>query len=737
MKNRAFLLILSCMIGMSSYSRQHLTFPTAKFKTGNEASWKETKFDDRDWKEIKTSLLWEGQGYPGYDGYAWYRIHFMLPSSLVDKSYLKDRLNFYLANIDDADEAYINGKLIGKTGSFPNEPGGFVTAFNLPRNYSINLKDPAVFWDKENVLAIKVYDKDGGGGIFSNVPTLQLFDLIDGLVITPVEESRYKENKCSISLKNTMKETQKGKLQILVEDTYEGKIIKTISENIQIKPLKELTKLISSPGNRRTKINITYTDDKTGEFIKKEIITSYILTPPVSLLPKINGAKVFGARPGSPFLFTIPATGLRPMTFSAEGLPEGLSLDSKTGMITGSVSGQGDFKVVLKAVNSKGIATRELVIKIGDQIALTPPMGWNSWNCWGLSVDEGKVLQSARAFKEKGLMEYGWTYINIDGGWQGERAENGKIIPNKKFPDIKALGDSIHKMGLKFGMYSSPGPRDCAGYIGSYQHEEQDANSFAAWGVDYLKYDWCYYSEVFEREKDTSTSAYMKPYLLMQKYLNNQKRDIVYSLCQYGFKDVWEWGAVAGNSWRTTWDIVDTWKSLSDIGFNQYQHFSYAKPGHWNDPDMLIVGKVGWGENLHQTMLTPDEQYTHISLWSMLASPLLIGCDIDQLDAFTLNLLSNAEVIEVNQDPLGKQAQRILVEGDIQVWVKELEDGSKAIGVFNLGEKDRNYDLILSSLGYSDVSNVRDVWRQQNIPNIGTSVQVFLPSHGVSLLKIK
>lgn len=743
MRNRTFLLIFSCFfIGMNIFSQQHLSFPVAKFKTGNDASWKERNFDDGDWNEIKTSTWWEGQGYSNYDGFAWYRIHFFLSSSLLEKYYLKDKLSFNLPSIDDADETYLNGKLIGKTGSFPNDSEGYVTKFNVQRNYTIPANDPVVAWDKDNVLAIKVYDGQGSGGMYGgNVPTMQLFDLIDGLIISYIEDSEYREDKFNISLKNTTKVVQKGKLQIQVEDTYEGKIIKSISENIQIKPSNELNKYVLCQGNKRIKIDITYTDEKTGKFKKSEIISSYILTPPVSVQPKINGSKVYGTHPGNPFLYTISATGLRPMKFDAENLPEGLTLDNKTGIISGKVTKSGDFKVILKAENSKGVASRELLIKSGDQIALTPPMGWNSWNCWGLSVDERKVLQSAHAFKEKGLMDYGWSYINIDGGWQGGRDKEGKIVPNEKFPNMKALGDSIHKMGLKFGMYSSPGPRDCAGYTGSYQHEEQDAKSFADWGVDYLKYDWCTYSEVFDSEKDYSTSAYMKPYLLMQKYLNKQNRDIVYSLCQYGFDDVWKWGAAVGNSWRTTWDIYDSWQSLSEIGFNQFALYPYAKPGHWNDPDMLIVGKIGWGKNLHQTSLTSDEQYTHISLWSLLASPLLIGCDINQLDAFTLNLLTNAEVIDVNQDPLGKQAQRVIVDGDIQVWVKELEDGSKAIGIFNLGEKEKRYDLIYSSLGFTAVKKVRDIWRQKDLSkdlsNIGTSLQVYLPKHGVGLYKLK
>lgn len=738
MKNK-LLLFVSVFLLMSGplTAQSYLSFPVAKFKTGNDIAWKEPYYDDSSWPEIKTSVLWERQGFAGYDGFAWYRIHFFLPASLLEKAYLKNKLNFYLAKIDDADEVYLNGKLIGKTGSSPLDPEGYVSRFDVSRSYAIDANNPAVHWDKDNVLAIKVYDGQGGGGIYGDVPSLQLYDLIDGLVIDQVSQNDYTESKYELSLRNTLRETQKGKLQITVEDTYEGKITNSISGNIKIIPLNEWRKTILVPGNKRMKINITYTDDRTGRFKTKEIISSYILTPPAPTQPRINGPKVYGARPGHPFLFTIAASGLRPMTFEATGLPVGLTLDNSTGTITGVATRPGNYHVAINAKNTGGIANGELLIKIGGDIALTPPMGWNSWNCWGLSVDEEKVLQSARMFRKKGLMQYGWSYINIDGGWQGERDKEGRFVPNKKFPDMKALGDSIHKMGLKFGIYSSPGPRDCADNMGSYQHEEQDAKSFAEWGVDYLKYDWCYYSEIFEAGKDSSTSAFMKPYLLMRKYLHEQNRDIVYSLCQYGFKDVWEWGASAGNSWRTTWDITDTWESLSDIGFNQYPYYPFAGPGHWNDPDMLIVGKVGWGESLHDTRLNPDEQYTHISLWSLLASPLLIGCNVSELNSFTLNLLTNSEVIDINQDPSGKQAKRLIVDGNIQVWVKELEDGSKAVGVFNLGDKDSNYDLIASSLGYSAIAKVRDIWRQVDIPNIATSIPVYLPAHGVKLLKIE
>ena len=732
------LLLISCLFIISSVSAQiNLSFPVAKFKTGDEIAWKELDFDDSDWKDIRTSMVWERQGYRNYDGFAWYRIRFFLPKSLLETSFLKKKLDFYIARIDDADEAYLNGKFIGKTGRFPSDREGYMSRWEIPRHYIVDATDPVLRWDAENVLAVRVFDRDGQGGIYGDVPALQMFDLIDGLDIGYTASSDYVDSKYQITLQNKLQETQQGKLQIVIEDTYEGRIINSLYEDVTIAPSNELTKNISFPGNKRMKIYVTYTDDKTNKFKYKEIISKYILTPPASDHPKINGPKVYGARPGNPFLFTIAASGIRPMTFEARGLPDGLTLDKNTGIITGKAAKRGDYKVILSAGNALGTANGELLIKIGDEIALTPPMGWNSWNCWGLSVDQNKLLQSARSFKEKGLTQYGWSYINLDGGWQDTRDSKGNIIPNKKFPDMKAMGDSIHRMGLKFGMYTSPGPRDCADYMGSYQHEEQDLKSFVSWGVDYLKYDWCSYSEVFNQESDTSLSAYMKPYLLMQRYLREQNRDIVYSLCQYGFRNVWDWGAAVGNCWRTTWDITDTWESLSDIGFNQHALFPYAKPGHWNDPDMLIVGKVGWSAELHETRLTSDEQYTHISLWCLLASPLLIGCDISQLDAFTLSLLTNHEVLEVNQDPLGKQARRVIVNRNIQVWVKEMEDGSKAVGVFNLGDKDENYDLLFSSLGYPQVSTVRDVWRQVDIPNISTSIRLSLPSHGVGLLRVK
>jgi hypothetical protein len=583
--------------------------------------------------------------------------------------------------------------------------------------------------------------KSNAGIIHGNVPSSSVVDLTDSLSVSILLNPDSKAHTYSVLLKNTAKEQQKGKLQIQIVNTAGNRILSSQSENIKIKPSGEFSKSFAYPdGNERIKISVSYQDGNTGKIKKQETVPAYILTPPAPLEPQINGAKVFGIRPGSPFLFKIAASGEKPMHYEVRNLPQGLSVDAKTGIITGVIKERGDYRMTFIVTNARGKAEREFTVKAGDTQALTPPMGWNSWNCWGPSVTDAKVRSSAQALIDKGLIDYGWTYINIDDYWESKkRFPDGTIGSNENFPDMKALGDWLHGNGLKYGIYSSPGTFTCGGNEGSYGYEASDAKTFADWGIDYLKYDWCGYYEVFDKEGDHSIYAYMKPYQKMQKHLLAQKRDIVYSLCEYGWKEVWQWGrAVDGNCWRTTGDIEDTWESLLQNGFMlQAELYPYAGPGYWNDPDMLIVGMVGWGDHLHPTRLTPDEQYTHISLWCLLASPLLIGCDISQMDEFTLKLLTNSEVLDVNQDVLGKQARRISVEGDIQIWIKELEDGSKAIGFFNLGEEDKpDYRVDFAKAGISDVKEIRDLWRQKNIP-AANNLNICIPRHGVVLWKLK
>ena len=490
-----------------------------------------------------------------------------------------------------------------------------------------------------------------------------------------------------------------------------------------------------------------------------------VLTPKPGPQPRLTGPRVFGARPGNPFLHRLSATGDKPLSFAADGLPPGISLDPATGRLTGTLAAAGTWEVKVRATNSLGTAERPLRIVGGPNIALTPPMGWNSWNCFAHAVTDVHIREAAKALVNSGLADHGWTYINIDDFWQvkpgnrddaslqgPERDKDGRILPNPRFPDMPALARHVHDLGLKIGLYSSPGPLTCGGCVGSYDHEDLDAATYAEWGFDYLKHDWCSYRPEMEAKRTRPVGGAdfltdvanpdlrkrMVPYASMRAALDKQKRDIVFSLCQYGEGKVSEWGTkVGGNSWRTTGDITDTWKSMSGIGFGQAGLEEFAGPGHWNDPDMLVVGHVGWGPSLHPTRLTPNEQYTHISLWCLLSSPLLIGCDLTQLDEFTLNLLTNDEVLDVSQDSLGKQAARVSKDGTAEVWTKPLADGSRAVGLFNRDESPATVRVDFAKLGLSGTVSVRDLWRQKDLPNSSGEFQAEVPRHGCLLLRLR
>ncbi|MGE5394819.1 MAG: NPCBM/NEW2 domain-containing protein [Candidatus Saccharibacteria bacterium] len=541
---------------------------------------------------------------------------------------------------------------------------------------------------------------------------------------------------------------------------------------VDLTGIKKLELLVTDGGNGNYYDHVDWVDarfETTGVHTFKTYspVASepYILTPAPGAEPKITGARVFGVRPGSPFQFLVSATGDRPMTFSAKGLPKGLKIDARTGLITGVISKPGTYIATLGAKNAKGKSTRKLRIECGGRIALTPPMGWNSWNCFAQEVSADKVKRAADAMVKSGLINHGWTYINIDDFWQHHRDskdpslrgklrdEAGNIVPNSRFSDMEALADYVHGLGLKIGLYSSPGPWTCGGCAGSYGHEKQDAESYASWGFDYLKYDWCSYGNVInglpnDDPYKVSSLSYngggelttaMRPFKMMGEYLRQQPRDIVFSVCQYGMSDVWKWGdAVNGNCWRTTNDITDTWVSVKNIALDQDRSAPYAKPGNWNDPDMLVVGQVGWG-NTHPSKLKPDEQYLHISLWSLFSAPLLIGCDMEKLDDFTLNLLTNDEVIDINQDPLGKQATCVQSIGDLRIYAKDLEDGSRVAGFCNFGTDmiDLTYQDF-DKLGINGRFVVRDLWRQKDISSIETrtgKLALKVPVHGVLLYK--
>lgn len=725
-----------------------------KFKVGDNLEYATPNHNDSGWENIRVDKIWEEQGHDPLDGFAWYRVKVFIPSTLKNNAYLKDSLKIFLGKINNFDQSFLNGKIFGINGKNVSKDTQADTSFlNAPtilwdynRRYTLSVSDPRILWDKENVIAVRVFDQGGQGGIYTGNLSISMVNIKEYISLDYSQTPFVFRNKSvakSFSLKNTSgKLAIDGKFIIQAENKLNKKIEYNKKYEVNLLPLSSRKFEFVLP-NQDQSSYVRYIFEFAG--VREKAVfteeTPYVLTPLPSKKPKINGAKIYGERPGKPFQFTVAATGEHPISFGAVNLPKGLMIDTKTGIITGKVLEPGEYNVSLKAKNKFGTANENFKIIIGDKIALTPPMGWNSWNCWGLSVDQQKVISSAKTFKGKGLIDHGWTYINIDDGWEivgnspnPKRDADGNILVNEKFPSMKALGDSIHALGLKFGIYSSPGPLTCGGYTASYQHELHDAQSYASWGIDYLKYDWCSYDKI---AKDTSRNELKKPYFVMRDALNKVDRDIVYSLCQYGMGKVWEWGnEVGGNLWRTTGDITDTWQSLSEIGFSQVENAPYAKPGNWNDPDMLVVGWVGWGPSLHPTKLTPDEQYTHISLWSLLSAPLLIGCDLQRLDPFTLNLLTNDEVLALDQDALGRQARPIIKEGKIQVWIKELEDGNKAVGIFNLDDATQNYSLDLKKIGYDSKVLIRDLWRQKNIGNYSDSFTTDIPSHGVVLVKV-
>ena len=356
-------------------------------------------------------------------------------------------------------------------------------------------------------------------------------------------------------------------------------------------------------------------------------------------------------------------------------------------------------------------------------LAKTPPMGWNSWNKFASRVDDAGVRASADAIASNGMKDAGYLYVNIDDTWEAGRDAQGNIQTNKKFPDMKALADYVHSKGLKLGIYSSPGPNTCAGYEGSYGHEEQDAKTYAKWGIDYLKYDWCGARNIYQPEE--MQALYQK----MGDALIASGRKIVYSLCQYGLDDVWKWGPdVGGNLWRTTGDIHDSWASMSKIGFNQSDIAQFAGPGHWNDPDMLEIGNSG---------MTDTEYKSHMSLWSILAAPLLAGNDLQHMSPEILAILTNREVIAIDQDSLGKQGTRVSQPGDTQIWARDLADGSKAVGLFNLGSDSAQVSLKWADLAYKTAPlHVRDLWLHKDLKLDGPEYNATVPSHGVLMLRV-
>jgi alpha-galactosidase len=357
-------------------------------------------------------------------------------------------------------------------------------------------------------------------------------------------------------------------------------------------------------------------------------------------------------------------------------------------------------------------------------------MGWNSWNHFKSKVDDATIRAQADAMVSSGMRDAGYVYVNIDDTWEGERDAQGIIHSNNKFPDMKALADYVHSKRLKLGIYSSPGAKTCAQYEGSLGHETQDAQTYAAWGIDYLKYDLCGLRDQMKAagSPEAAHTIMVDAYIKMRDALRSTGRPIVYSLCQYGDDAVWRWGAdVGGNLWRTTGDINDRYTRMETIGFSQAGLAKFARPGHWNDPDMLEVGNSG---------MTTEEYRTHISLWALLAAPLLAGNDLTTMTPETIAILTNHEVTAVDQDPLGKQGDRVSAEGPIEIWTKPLADGSQAVGIFNRHPGALTATVDLRTLGLGSEVKARDLWKKQDLGTLHTNYSATIPGHGVALLKV-
>lgn len=733
---KLFLVALMALAELQA-NAQNVSVSKALFRQGDDMNWAKPDVDDASWSEIDITKQWDKQGFPRNNhAYGWYRIHVNIPKSLLSSADQQNVILFSLPKADDVDECYLNGKLIGATGRMPTDPAGYFCGVDIVRDYPVDIKKGGIRWDAENVIAVRVYNRGGSGGLFSRPLTICSPRAADGLAMSLIEENNAKSH-CDVELRSAYASSASGVFTATLTDRETGTKISTLTKKLSIKRGKPTRVSVPYDKYRMCLLTATYTDAKTGKVLSDSKNLKYILTPAAPATPRFNNAPLYGVRPGSPVIYRFPVSGEKPMKFTSDNLPEGLQLSESDGALSGRIDKPCELTFTVTAENARGKASQVFTLKVGEHmIGLTPPMGWNSWNCWGLSISQEKVMSSTQALIDKGLADYGYGYINIDDGWEAEeRNPDGTIEANTKFPSMKGMIDWLHERGLKFGIYSSPGETTCGGYLGSLGHEKQDADVWNKWGVDYLKYDWCSYERVREQDNDWGFASCMRPYLLMQKFVREQPRDIFYSLGPLGGTQVYLWGLYCdGNSWRTAQDINDTWASILDVGFRQQAgKAKYSSIGHWNDPDMLVVGKVGWGSDLRETRLTPDEQYTHITLWTLLASNMLIGCDIAQMDDFTLNLLCNNEVNAVNQDVLGKQADRVSKEGDIEVWSRPLADGAIAVGIFNIGDKNQQVDM-KSLIPAETTKTVRDLWRQQDLS--ASELNCTIPAHGCRYLKV-
>jgi len=505
-------------------------------------------------------------------------------------------------------------------------------------------------------------------------------------------------------------------------------------------------------------------------------------------LPRITGAEIFGVRPGKPIHFRVSATGEKPLTFSATGLPTGVTIEPDSGWITGRAPERpGDVIASLQVRNAKGGSTRKLTLRVGDTIGLTPPMGWNSWYVHSEGVSEKAVREIAAAMEAKGLTSHGWTYLNIDDCWMGLRDPKSKAIqPNAKFGDMKALVDFVNRKGLKVGIYSTVWMSTYAGFIGGSAPNEaadysefflpenerqnphqvfgrfpngirkglarigpvwlvdRDARQFAAWGIDYVKYDWREWTlargdegygpreDMPKHKTEGTTKRFYDDFRAVD-------RDILISLSPEHDPEEDLFVPKYCNLWRLTGDIHAEWDRMI-APFGLEKRLQQSHPGHYGDLDMLQIGPLGKPNRAEVVFspspLTPAEQYLQVTLWSILTQPLLLSCNVPTMDAFDLNLVTNDEVLAVNQDALSRQGYRVSNrEGEWEIWAKNLADGGKAVAMFNLSGEDRVLTVTKNQLGIG--GSVRDLWRQKDIGRLRDRFSATVSPHGAIFLKVK
>lgn len=499
-----------------------------------------------------------------------------------------------------------------------------------------------------------------------------------------------------------------------------------------------------------------------------------IITPNPKKQPKINGPVLYGVRPGKKFIYRIPCQGERPIKFTIDNLPNGLSLDTDNGVISGIVpENEGEYQMDFIAENNHGKVLRQFRLVVGDKIALTPPTGWNTWGGHMLVVSDETIRKAADVFVEEGLADVGFQYISIDDCWMkisesnyaarteykkkqhegfsyeglvGEvRDAEGYVLSNRNFPDMKAMTDYLHSHGLKAGIYSSPGPFTCQNFVGSFGHESQDAEQYAKWGFDLLKYDLCSggraLSKLREIDSTYKQSEFWRP---MATYTKEQDRDILFNLCQYGKEKP--------ETWAPGLDI-SSWRIGGDLNHHVENYFKqalriatdlrdYSKPGQWNDPDFMYIHKIrDAGKMLaptHEIELTTNQRYQYVTLWSIVCAPFFFSCDINEIDEFTIRLLTNADVMNINQDELGHVAEVLKNENDEIIMLKKLVDGSKVLAIFNTNsQNEKVIDVDLSSLGVKNKVDIYDVWRQTEIGTFKNLLSVKTSPNGVGLFILK